>query len=345
MSAIDSSLQSSIPASQDDDPPRVDRSPSTAPPPPSTLTLSARAIVRKGALGVFRVLNRGDRHQCPCCGSTFTRFVKRGPNYMCPACRSWERHRVLTMYLENETDVFDAGARVLHLAPEPSLYRRLHSEPKLICTTGDLRPGPDIDVELDARDLPFDDASFDLVICSHVLEHIVEDTQVASEFARVLKPTGQALIMIPVDHSRATTYESPQVQTPAQRAAVYGHPEHARIYGLDAIERLRAGGFTVDCIPYADRLAPELQWRFLLRSRGRRRGEDIYRCTPSTAAAAPREALGNFRQSPRSTRSPPCVRGRRAGSPRCRASARSRCSPPPRRTAACPARRPRSHGG
>jgi SAM-dependent methyltransferase len=199
---------------------------------------------------------------------------------MCPACRSWERQRVLISYIEKETDVFDVGARVLHLAPEPSLYRRLHREPKLICTTGDMCPGPDVDVQLDARDLPFDDASFDLVICSHVLEHIVEDTQVASEFARVLTPAGQALIMIPVDHSRAVTYSHPEIQTPAQRAYIYGHPEHARIYGLDAIDRLRAGGFDVERIPYADRLTPELQWRYLLRSRGRKRGEDIYRCTP-----------------------------------------------------------------
>jgi SAM-dependent methyltransferase len=199
---------------------------------------------------------------------------------MCPACRSWERQRVLMMYLENETDVLATGARVLHLAPEPSLYQRLQREPKLICTTGDLQPGPDIDVQLDARELPFDGASFDLIVCSHVLEHIDQDTQVAREFARVLKPTGQALIMIPVDHSRATTYEDPEVQAPAERAAVYGHPEHERIYGLDAIDRLRAGGLSVECIPYADRLAPELQWRFLLRSRGRRRGEDVYRCTP-----------------------------------------------------------------
>jgi SAM-dependent methyltransferase len=239
-----------------------------------------RAGVREGALGAFRILNRGDRHQCPCCGRTFARFIRQGRAFMCPSCRSLERSRVLMMYLENETDVLDAGGRVLHLAPEPSIYPRFRRKPKLIYTTGDLQPGPHIDVQLDARDLPFEDASFDLVICSHVLEHIVEDTQVAREFRRVLSPTGQALIMIPVDHTRATTYESPEVKTPAERSAVYRQHNHVRIYGSDAIDRLRAGGFTVERIPYADRLAPELQWRFLLRSRGQQRGEDIYRCTP-----------------------------------------------------------------
>jgi SAM-dependent methyltransferase len=199
---------------------------------------------------------------------------------MCPFCRSLERNRILIMYLESKTNLFKSGGRVLHLAPEPSIYRRLRSEPKLTYTTGDLQPGPRIDVQLDARALPFDDASFDFVLCSHVLEHIIEDTKVAREFGRVLDPAGQALIMIPVDHTRTTTYENPNIKTPAQRTSVYGQFDHVRIYGCDAIDRLRAGNLNVERIRYADCLPPELQWRFLLCSRGQKHGEDIYRCTP-----------------------------------------------------------------
>lgn len=54
-------------------------------------------------------------------------------------------------------------------------------------------------VQGDARDLPFADGEFDLVVCYDVLEHIVEDDQVVAEIARVLRPGGRALIAVPAD--------------------------------------------------------------------------------------------------------------------------------------------------
>ncbi len=54
-------------------------------------------------------------------------------------------------------------------------------------------------VQADARDLPFSESSFDIVICLDVLEHIIEDYLVASEICRVLKPGGRFLISVPED--------------------------------------------------------------------------------------------------------------------------------------------------
>jgi len=54
-------------------------------------------------------------------------------------------------------------------------------------------------IQADARDLPFSESSFDIVICLDVLEHITEDYLVASEIYRVLKPGGRFLISVPED--------------------------------------------------------------------------------------------------------------------------------------------------
>lgn len=54
-------------------------------------------------------------------------------------------------------------------------------------------------VQADARDLPFSDSSFDVVICLDVLEHVAEDGLVASEIHRVLKPGGKFLVSVPED--------------------------------------------------------------------------------------------------------------------------------------------------
>ena len=101
---------------------------------------------------------------------------------MCPGCRSRERQRVLWLYLRDEVGL--SRQRVLHLAPEPALTARLRAVDGLAYETADLEPGPLVDRTVDARALPHEDGSLDLILCSHVLEHIPEDVQVAREFAR-----------------------------------------------------------------------------------------------------------------------------------------------------------------
>jgi SAM-dependent methyltransferase len=237
-----------------------------------------RPYLRDAALAGARVLLRGDRHECPCCGAGHARFIRRGDSLLCPRCRSLERQRTLWLYLRDELGVERSSERVLHLAPEAPLVRRLRAIPSLSYETADLVPRPLVDRTLDARALPFADDSLDLIICSHVLEHIPEDVQVARELARVLAPGGQALVQVPVDPSLARTFEDPAIVAPAEREAAFGQADHVRIYAPDVIERLRAGGLDVECVPYAERVAPELRTRYLLAERGRAPGGDIYRC-------------------------------------------------------------------
>lgn len=54
---------------------------------------------------------------------------------------------------------------------------------------------PDLNlVHIDAHKLPFADHSFDIVICTEVLEHVVSPDQVIQEIKRVLKKDGTAII-------------------------------------------------------------------------------------------------------------------------------------------------------
>jgi ubiquinone/menaquinone biosynthesis C-methylase UbiE len=52
-------------------------------------------------------------------------------------------------------------------------------------------------VRADAGKMPFADASFDVVLCFDILEHIESDTEAVSEICRVLKNGGAALISVP----------------------------------------------------------------------------------------------------------------------------------------------------
>lgn len=55
-------------------------------------------------------------------------------------------------------------------------------------------------VPSDARALPFQTATFDAIICMSVLEHIHDLDSAASEFLRVLRPGGVAIIGVPVEN-------------------------------------------------------------------------------------------------------------------------------------------------
>ncbi len=190
---------------------------------------------RQALLGAIRsVRYRGDQVECPCCDSTFSRFLPhRGRSQAkCPGCGALERHRLLSLFLERETDLYERPGTMLHIAPEYALRRRLARTGGLLYITGDINPTV-ADFELDVMALPFDAASFDYLICNHVLEHVEDDRRAMAEVHRVLKPGGWAILMCPVDGRRATTLEDPTAVTPAERHRLYGQSDHLRLYGRD----------------------------------------------------------------------------------------------------------------
>jgi len=54
-----------------------------------------------------------------------------------------------------------------------------------------------VQCDFDGTKLPFDDNSFDLVTCNHVLEHIFYTENLVQEIKRILKPTGLGIISVP----------------------------------------------------------------------------------------------------------------------------------------------------
>ena len=194
---------------------------------------------------------------CPVCGRRASRFLPFGlggrRNAQCPDCGSLERHRFLWLYLNERTPFFRRSLRVLHTAPEPCLEDRFRARHGRGYVTLD-RFNPHADVRADLTDLPFADAAFDVVVSSHVLEHVPDDRAALAQITRVLKPSGWAVLMFPFDPGRPTA-EDPAMDTPARRMAAYGHPYHYRIYGSDTPERLAACGLGAAVVATRDLLS------------------------------------------------------------------------------------------
>lgn len=105
-------------------------------------------------------------------------------------------------------------------------------------------------VRMDITDIQYPDDSFDVIYCSHVLEHVQEDVKAMRELRRVLKPDGWAVLLVPI--TAETTYEDPAVVDPRERLEKFGQEDHVRRYGWDYIDRLRSAGFNVEMFRVSD---------------------------------------------------------------------------------------------
>lgn len=209
----------------------------------------------------FLLTLRGNRYTDPIDGRSFRKFLPYGyeqqrENVLSPSTLSLERHRLLWLYLKENTSFFTAPHKVLHFAPEQAFYKRFRKLDNLDYTTTDLN-SPLADVKADICNLPFEDNSFDFILCNHVLEHIPNDTKAMQELYRILEPGGTAILQIPQDLKKESTFEDDSITDPKERARIFGQYDHVRVYGRDYFDKLRSIGFAVEEVDLTSQLSPE----------------------------------------------------------------------------------------
>ncbi|WP_375242227.1 class I SAM-dependent methyltransferase [Lacinutrix sp.] len=210
---------------------------------------------------IFALILKGDKFTDPIDGKSFKSLLSYGygkqrSNVLSPSTLSLERHRLLWLYLKNETDFFSAEKKVLHFAPEQCFLKRFRTLKNLDYTTTDLL-SPIADVKADICNLPFKDDSYDVIFCNHVLEHIPDDTKAMQELYRVLKPGGYGVFQVPQDLEREITFEDDSITDKKERAKIFGQYDHVRIYGKDYFNKLRHIGFKVNEVDYTAKLLKE----------------------------------------------------------------------------------------
>ena len=206
---------------------------------------------------------RGDKFTDPIDGRSFRKFlpygyVKQRENALSPSTLSLERHRLMWLFLRDNTTFFTATKKlkVLHIAPEQCFLDIFRKQQNLNYITSDLE-SPIADVKADICDLPFKENEFDIVFCNHVLEHISNDTKAMQELYRVLKPGGFGIFQIPQDLSKAITFEDNTITDRKERAKLFGQYDHVRVYGRDYFDKLRSIGFKVDEVDYTKKITLE----------------------------------------------------------------------------------------
>lgn len=247
---------------------------------------ASRLVARKAAkipVGLYTQAAKffiDHRHFCSCCQRAVPFWLDYDSSYrqvVCPFCESHPRHRLLAIYFEKFFRHRLRSEKILHVAPENAISRKLRAlNATLVVTLDQNRSGVDIQASLE--NLPFADQTFDAVICSHVLEHVQDDQKAMREIARVLQPDGWAYVGVPLDGYREHTYEDSAKATPAERLTAFGREDHLRVYGRDYSDRLRRNGLKMESV------SPE---SFLTREEMVRLGlecEDILMAAPAASS-------------------------------------------------------------
>jgi SAM-dependent methyltransferase len=202
-------------------------------------------------LKVVGVFYFGKEVECPICKHHYKKFLPYGrinprPNALCPHCLSLERHRLIWLFLERETNFFKLQLSVLHIAPEPCFIKPFAKQHGEKYVTGDIE-SPLAKVKMDIHTMPFEDNQFDVVLCNHVLEHVANDIQAMQEICRVLKPGGWSILQVPFFRPiPEVTIEDPSITDRREREKAFGQDDHVRKYGNDYAKRIERAGMNAD---------------------------------------------------------------------------------------------------
>jgi len=183
---------------------------------------------------------------CCVCGWRGRGFggIEHSESALCPVCGSISRDRFLYWCWVRRT-AYDPRAVVLETSPRMGeLYRRRLGE-RVDYTASDWDESAHrgvVKLDLQAIDLP--DASVDVVLTPHVLEHVPDTDRALAELHRVLRPGGRVLLQVPLPQAVTGVPAEPEYH--GDRTLV-----HFR-FGWDLADRIRAHGFACDVLVTAE---------------------------------------------------------------------------------------------
>ncbi len=212
-------------------------------------------------------------YTCPVCGEKIQDFAPLSPyyeenwnkygfpyksddfetlnttKYQCPKCGASDRERLSALYLLRMMKQKPAGNQVtiLDIAPSTPLKMFLLKYPNVMYQSAD-KYMKDVDLVVDIMDMKMiPSGSYDFFICSHVLEHVVDDKKALSELHRILKPGGSGILMVPINLCIERIEEDPYLTDIGERWRRFAQDDHIRLYSKRGfIQRVEELGFIIN---------------------------------------------------------------------------------------------------
>ena len=235
--------------------------------------LPAEVRLQIKTLGL-KIRHFGFSRYCPVCRSHLRRFEPfeyRGKTRdvaLCPVCGSIERQRLIWLYMNRKTDLFEGRKKLLHVAPEKCFSRHFMRSRHIEYLSADLFNRWVME-KMDLTDIHHPDNTFDAILVSHVLQEIPDDRKAIRELFRVCKPGGWAILHQYIDGDRTIELDMPhRMKHPEQ-----GLEPALRYYGRDFKDRVESAGFKLRIEAYGDEFDAASRLRL-----GFGRERDIYFC-------------------------------------------------------------------
>jgi SAM-dependent methyltransferase len=174
----------------------------------------------------------------------------------CPRCGAIGRDRWLFHCLTSNVTGIGKQTRLMETSPRMGAPYKDAMSAKVDYLASDYdQRAHKADIAIDLQQIALPDASLDVVLTSHVMEHVPDTTAALNELMRVLKPGGSLVLLVPVLQGVTAPPEEPEF-----------HGDDTPVFwrfGLDLTDTLRSHGFdttllcTADFKRHAERRDPE----------------------------------------------------------------------------------------
>lgn len=166
-------------------------------------------------------------------------------NSQCPICKANDRERLMIAFLQNIRPEGDAKIKMLHIAPSDVLEQWAKEQDYIDYESADLEM-EGVSFLADIQDMhTVPDEAYDIVICSHVLEHVEDDRKAMSELCRITKAKGLCIVLVPLMVGLEQTDEEWGCSQ-EENWRRFGQYDHCRLYAADDfVSRLEEAGFYV----------------------------------------------------------------------------------------------------
>ncbi|NTW43331.1 MAG: class I SAM-dependent methyltransferase [Anaerolineaceae bacterium] len=209
-------------------------------------------------------------YRCPVCSARINNFLPISPyfeenrskygypftfddletmnstQYTCPSCNASDRDRLYALYISEvlQQNFFIDTFSLLDIAPSHPLKTFFAKIPNMKYQSAD-KYMEGVDLVIDVSDMDaVPSESYDMFICSHVLEHVDDDKKALSELFRILKPGGFGILMVPIILKIDQIDEDPTITDVETRWRRFGQNDHVRLYSRTGfIQRIQEAGF------------------------------------------------------------------------------------------------------
>lgn len=181
-------------------------------------------------------------NKCNICSSEYELVKTENNDYICPNCFSTSNER---LFYETIKEEVNKDTSILHLNAKEALHNKLKDISKNYFSYSVDENNNNIQIDSYNFLKTIDSNSMDLILSLHILDSVENDSELLSEYSRILRKDATLILKENVDLELAYKIEEEYINSEKLRKMFYGNKYAVRCYGQDLLELLDNNDFEV----------------------------------------------------------------------------------------------------